>query len=217
MIRHLFSLACALAIFTAVPASAQNTLNIQLKSGVVKIEMLPDLAPNHVERIKTLASQGAYDGVAFHRVIDGFMAQAGDVQHGKVQTDGSVSRRVGSGGSSLPDLAQEFSATPVTRGTVAMARTPDPDSANSQFFIMFEDASFMNDLPSSVREQVLADPDLLDEAAANPNRNQFIRNFYTVWGRVSSGMELVDNIKKGSRANNGSVSEPDQMIRVWVE
>ncbi len=110
----------------------------------MKIELLPDVAPKHVERIVTLAEQGAYDGVAFHRVIDGFMAQTGDVQNGKVQSDGSVSPRAGTGGSDMPDLPAEFSDTPFERGTVGMARSQSPNSANSQFFITFAPTPHLN-------------------------------------------------------------------------
>ena len=109
--------------------------------GDVVIELLPDVAPQHVARIKTLAEEGAYDGVVFHRVIEGFMAQTGDVEHGKA---GGNMRRAGTGGSQYPDLPAEFSSVPFERGTVGMARSQNPNSANSQFFIMFEEGSFLN-------------------------------------------------------------------------
>ncbi|MEM9138576.1 MAG: peptidylprolyl isomerase [Pseudomonadota bacterium] len=124
---------------------AKPFLLIELKSGTVKIEMLPELAPKHVAQITTLAEQGAYDGIAFHRVMDGFMAQTGDVKYGKVQEDGSVSGRAGTGDSDLPDIPAEFTKTPFDRGMVGMARTDNPNSANSQFFIMFEDGHFLNE------------------------------------------------------------------------
>ncbi|MEM7059741.1 MAG: peptidylprolyl isomerase [Pseudomonadota bacterium] len=124
--------------------SAAPFLLIELKSGNVKIEMLPDVAPKHVEQITTLANQGVYDGIAFHRVIEGFMAQTGDVQYGKVQDDGSISRRAGTGDSKLPNIPAEFSDLPFDRGVVGMARTNDPNSANSQFFIMFEKGHSLN-------------------------------------------------------------------------
>lgn len=108
-------------------------------NGQVVINLRPDLAPNHVERVVTLAKEGAYDGVAFHRVIDGFMAQTGDVEFGK----GSDLSRAGMGGSSLPDLKAEFTPTPYVRGVVGMARSQNPDSANSQFFITFASAPFL--------------------------------------------------------------------------
>ncbi len=121
----------------------ENTLIIELEDGRVVIEMLEDVAPAHVERVKKLARAGEYDGVAFHRVIDGFMAQTGDVEHGDM-TDGYDPRRAGTGGSDLPDLPAEFSDVPFERGAVGMARTQDPDSANSQFFITFGAAPHLN-------------------------------------------------------------------------
>jgi peptidylprolyl isomerase len=128
--------------------------------------------------------EGAYDNVAFHRVIDGFMAQTGDVQFGDME-DGFDAGSAGMGGSDKPDLPAEFSAEPYERGIVGMARSQDPNSANSQFFIML---------------------------APNPGLN----GQYTVVGNVESGMELIDNIKKGDQANNGSVSDPDRMIKVRI-
>ena len=121
----------------------ENTLVIELKTGKVVIEMLPEVAPQHVERIKSLARSGEYDGVAFHRVIEGFMAQTGDVEFGDMD-DGYNPNRAGMGGSSLPDLPAEFSALPFDRGVAGMARAQNPNSANSQFFIMFEDGHFLN-------------------------------------------------------------------------
>ncbi len=104
---------------------------------------MPDIAPNHVERVKRLAREGAYDNVAFHRVIDGFMAQTGDVQFGDLEDDFQPNR-AGTGASSLPDIEAEFSDVPFERGVLGMARSQSPDSANSQFFITFGDASFLN-------------------------------------------------------------------------
>ena len=147
----------------------ENTLLLELKSGQVVIEMWPEVAPKHVERIKTLARQGFYDGIVFHRVIPDFMAQTGDPTG------------TGSGGSELPDLEAEFSNVPFERGIIGMARTPDPNSANSQWFIMYGSAPSLD------------------------------RN-YTVWGRVVEGMEHVDAIKAGTRANNGAVSNPDSIV-----
>jgi peptidylprolyl isomerase len=122
-----------LAAFAQAPKlDPQNTLQIDLKDGKVLIALRPDLAPKHVERIKTLAKQGFYDGIVFHRVIEGFMAQTGDPQG------------TGMGGSSLPNLPAEFSKESFGRGTLGMARSSNPDSANSQFFICFADASFLN-------------------------------------------------------------------------
>jgi peptidylprolyl isomerase len=122
----------------------ENMLVIALKDGgEVVIEMLPDVAPKHVDRIKTLARGGEYDNVAFHRVIDGFMAQTGDVAHGDME-EGFNIRRAGTGSSSHPDLPAEFSKLPFDRGAVGMARSQNPNSGNSQFFIMFADGHFLN-------------------------------------------------------------------------
>ena len=162
----------------------ENTVIIELKDGPVVIELLPDVAPKHAERMKELARAGKYDNVAFHRVIDGFMAQTGDVQYGDMSS-GFQPDAAGTGGSSQPDLPAEFSDIPFERGTVGMARAQDPNSANSQFFIMFAPGDFLN-------------------------------GQYTVVGKVISGMENVDKIKRGDDANNGSVTDPDRMIKVTV-
>jgi peptidylprolyl isomerase len=130
----------AAAVTTTDP---ENTLLMELKSGTVTIALLPDVAPAHVERIKTLTREGQYDNVAFHRVIAGFMAQTGDVEHGDME-DGFNPGRAGTGGSSYPDLPAEFSNVPFERGTLGMARSSSPNSANSQFFICFEDAPHLN-------------------------------------------------------------------------
>ena len=148
-----------------------NRLVMETSKGRVVIQLRPDLAPNHVERITTLSEQGFYDGVPFHRVIDGFMAQTGDPTG------------TGMGKSDLPNIPAEFSKAPFKRGTVGMARSQDPNSANSQFFICFGDASFLN-------------------------------NQYTVVGEVTSGMDVVDKIKKGSSAQNGTVQNPDKIVRM---
>ncbi len=133
----IFALAFSLIIFAASntlshAAGKENTLLLDLKSGQVKIELTPSVAPKHVERIRTLANEGFYDGLKFHRVIEGFMAQTGDP------------RGDGTGGSNKPDLKAEFSNMPFVRGTLGMARAQNPNSANSQFFIMFADGSFLN-------------------------------------------------------------------------
>ena len=154
---------------------------LKLKDGDVKIELFEDIAPNHVKRIKELANSGKYDGVVFHRVIDGFMAQTGDVKFGNSNSKDFNLRMAGMGGSDLPDLKQEFNNLPHDRGTLSMARSSDPNSANSQFFICFKPAPFLD-------------------------------NQYTVFGKVLSGMELVDKIKRGDENNNGAVSEPDKII-----
>ncbi|GAB5388846.1 MAG: peptidylprolyl isomerase [Alphaproteobacteria bacterium] len=140
---------------TQAAAMQQNMLKLQLPTGIVTIQMRPDLAPKHVERITTLANQGFYDGIIFHRVIDGFMAQAGDPTG------------TGTSGSDLPNLEAEFTDEPYLKGTVGMARTQDRNGANSQWFICFTDTSC-----------------------------SFLKGQYTVWGRVVSGMEHVNRIKK---------------------
>ena len=117
---------------------------LKLKDGDVKIELFSDVAPKHVERIKILASEGKYDNVVFHRVIDGFMAQTGDLKFGNSSSENFDLRKAGTGGSDLPDLKQEFSNIPHLRGTLSMARSSDPNSANSQFFICFQPAPFLD-------------------------------------------------------------------------
>ena len=117
---------------------------LKLKDGDVKIELFEDVAPNHVKRIKELANSGKYDNVVFHRVIDGFMAQTGDVKFGDSESKDFDIRRAGMGGSDFPDLKQEFNRLPHDRGTLSMARAQDPDSANSQFFICFQPAPFLD-------------------------------------------------------------------------
>ncbi|MDK9694979.1 MAG: peptidylprolyl isomerase [Siculibacillus sp.] len=163
------------AAHAAGPAASdpENTLILTLKDGKVVIRLRPDIAPKHVERLKTLARKGFYDGLKFHRVIDGFMAQTGDP------------RGNGTGGSDLPNLPAEFNPMPFERGTLGMARAQDPNSANSQFFIMFANGSFLN-------------------------------NKYTAFGEVVSGMEFVDMIKKGDKAANGVVADPDRIVKLQV-
>jgi peptidylprolyl isomerase len=121
----------------------ENTIIMTLKGGDVVIELLPDVAPLHAARMKELARAGAYDNVCFHRVIDGFMAQTGDVENGNMEKDFNL-RRAGTGGSELPDLPAEFSNLPHDRGTLGAARSSNPNSANSQFFINFNDNHFLN-------------------------------------------------------------------------
>ena len=174
-------------VFFFKSALAENNLVIEVEgeaSGTIEISLLPDLAPLHVERIKALTDDGSYNGVVFHRVIDGFMAQTGDVQFGKNKTFNPD--LVGRGSSSLPNLPSEFSDMPFVKGTVGMARSQDPNSANSQFFIMFKPAPHLN-------------------------------NNYTVFGRVSSGMEVLNNIKKGDLKKNGAVINPDIMKKVYIK
>ena len=173
------------ASVSAYAADPENTMIITLKDGDVTIALRPDLAPKNVAQIKKLVRQGAYDNVAFHRVIDGFMAQTGDVKFGNMKK-GFSPEAVGTGGSDLPDLPAEFSQSEhYKRGTLGMARSQDPNSANSQFFIMFAPA---------------------------PN----LDGQYTIVGNVVSGIELVDKIKKGDEADNGTVSDPDRMIKVRI-
>ena len=147
MNRRIFVSALALAATLlgqpAFAADPENTMVITLKDGDVTVALRPDLAPKHVERIKELVREGAYDNVAFHRVIEGFMAQTGDVQFGDME-DGFNASRAGTGGSDKPDLPAEFSSTPYVRGVLGMARSQDPNSANSQFFIMFTEYPSLN-------------------------------------------------------------------------
>jgi peptidylprolyl isomerase len=181
-LRSIFGLASALVLFSGLAVSAvsaapaqdpKNTIYLDTKDGRIVIALRPDLAPKHVAQIEALTKRGFYDGIVFHRVIDGFMAQTGDPTG------------TGMGKSDLPNIPAEFSSEPFKRGTVGMARSQDPDSANSQFFIAFGDASFLN-------------------------------NKYTVVGQVVSGMDVVDKIKKGSKADNGSVTAPDKIIKMQI-
>jgi peptidylprolyl isomerase len=155
----------------AEDSDPQNTLILETKHGKVVIRLRPDLAPKHVAQIKALVARKFYDGLVFHRVIAGFMAQTGDP------------KGTGAGGSDLPDIPAEFTQTSFKRGTLGMARAEDPNSANSQFFICLADASFLD-------------------------------GKYTVFGEVTSGMDVVDKIKKGDQANNGAVSDPDKMLKL---
>jgi cyclophilin family peptidyl-prolyl cis-trans isomerase len=149
-------------------ADLENTIYMDMEKGRVVIELLPQLAPQHVARIKELAREGFYDGTPFHRVIDGFMAQGGDPTG------------TGTGGSRKPNLPAEFSREPHVRGVCSMARAASPNSANSQFFICFDDATFLD-------------------------------GQYTVWGRVTQGMEIVDQIRRGEPVRN-----PDRIVKMQV-
>lgn len=140
----------------------ENTILMETTKGKVVIALFPDLAPGHVARIKELSREGAYDGVVFHRVIEDFMAQTGDVQYGKQGAESFNPGRAGMGGSSKPDLKAEFSATPHIRGTCSMARSQNPNSANSQFFICFTDAPWLNK-QYSVWGQVIEGMDVIDQ------------------------------------------------------
>ena len=177
-----------LGLAFAVMASPALATGIQIEitgeaNGTVVIDLFEDIAPKHAERITTLAAEGAYDGVFFHRVIEGFMAQTGDVEFAKVE--GGNMAYAGRGGSEYPDLPAEFSDVPYERGTVGMARSQHPDSANSQFFIMFDQGHFLN-------------------------------GQYTVVGEVTSGMDIVDQIKLGLGRNGAVIGEPDMMASVTV-
>ncbi len=174
----LFALMAAPALATGLTIEIEGEAN-----GTVTIDLLEDVAPGHVEQITALAAEGAYDGVVFHRVIDGFMAQTGDVQFGVIE--GGDMRRAGMGGSDRPDLKAEFSDIPFDRGVVGMARSQNPDSGNSQFFIMFDEGYFLN-------------------------------GQYTVVGRVTEGMDVVDAIKRGEGRNGAVVGRPDVMTSVTV-
>lgn len=151
----------------------ENTIVIELKDGPVTVELLPDVAPAHCARMKELARAGAYDNVAFHRVIEGFMAQTGDVENGNMEKDFNL-RRAGTGGSDLPDLPAEFSKLPHDRGTIGAARSANPNSANSQFFVNFGDNHFLNG-QYTVYGRVLSGMEHVDkitrgEPPANPDR-----------------------------------------------
>jgi cyclophilin family peptidyl-prolyl cis-trans isomerase len=144
MSRILTNIFILFFLFTNQLIAQENIMILKLKDGDVKIELFEDVAPNHVKRIKELADSGQYDNVVFHRVIDGFMAQTGDVKFGNSESGDFDLRRAGMGGSDLPDLKQEFSSVPHDRGTLSMARSSDPDSANSQFFICFKPVPFLD-------------------------------------------------------------------------
>ena len=151
----------------------ENTIIVTLKDGEVVIALLPDVAPKHAERMKVLARAGAYDNVCFHRVIEGFMAQTGDVENGDME-DGFNLRRAGTGGSDMPDLPAEFSKLPHARGSIGAARSSNPNSANSQFFINFKDNSFLNG-QYTVYGQVISGMEFVDKIArgeppASPDR-----------------------------------------------
>ncbi len=144
MNKFLINLSIIFFLFTNITTAEENIMILKLKDGEVKIELFEDVAPNHVKRIKDLANAGKYNNVVFHRVIDGFMAQTGDVKFGNSNSKEFNLRMAGMGGSDLPDLKQEFNSLPHDRGTLSMARSSDPDSANSQFFICFKPAPFLD-------------------------------------------------------------------------
>ena len=157
-------------VFINQSIAQENIMILKLKDGDVKIELFEDVAPNHVKRIKELADSGKYDNVVFHRVIDGFMAQTGDVKFGNSESKEFDLRRAGMGGSDLPDLQQEFSSLPHDRGTLSMARSSDPNSANSQFFICFKPAPFL-DRQYTVFGKVLEGMEFVDKIKRGDDSN----------------------------------------------
>ena len=157
-------------ILTNQLIAKENIMILKLKDGDVKIELFEDKAPNHVKRIKKLAEEGKYDGVVFHRVIDGFMAQTGDVKFGNSTNNDFDLKRAGMGGSDLPDLKEEFSDLPHQRGTLSMARSQDPNSANSQFFICFKESSFL-DRQYTVFGKVIEGMELVDKIKRGDDGN----------------------------------------------
>jgi len=157
-------------IITNNTIAEENIMILKLKDGDVKIELFADVAPNHVKRIKNLADEGKYDDVVFHRVIDGFMAQTGDVKFGNSSNKDFNLRRAGMGGSDLPDLKSEFNDLPHERGTLSMARSQDPNSANSQFFICFKEAPFL-DRQYTVFGKVIEGMDLVDKIKRGDENN----------------------------------------------
>jgi peptidylprolyl isomerase len=174
-LARIFALVAAFYLIGGAAVSAadlENTIYMDVPAGRVVIELRPDLAPNHVAQIKELTRRGFYDGVPFHRVIDGFMAQTGDPTG------------TGTGGSGKK-IKAEFNSEKHVRGTVSMARSQDPNSADSQFFICFAPSPFLD-------------------------------GQYTVWGKVVSGMEYIDAIKKGDQARNGTVRDPDRIVKMQV-
>ena len=170
MSRILTTIFVLFFLFTNQSMSQENIMILKLKDGDVKIELFEDVAPNHVKRIKELANSGKYDNVVFHRVIDGFMAQTGDVKFGNSESSDFDLRRAGMGGSDMPDLKQEFSSVPHDRGTLSMARSSDPDSANSQFFICFKPAPFL-DRQYTVFGKVLEGMELVDKIKRGDDSN----------------------------------------------
>ncbi|WP_400087874.1 peptidylprolyl isomerase [Yoonia sp. R78084] len=179
----MFKYAAAFAVLATPALSAGLEIDIAGEAnGTIVIDLFEETAPLHVAQITAIAEAGSYDGVVFHRVIDGFMAQTGDVENGVMGMDLS---RAGTGGSEFADIPAEFSDIPFERGVVGMARAQSPNSANSQFFIMFEPGYFLN-------------------------------GQYTVVGEVTEGMELVDQIKRGTGANGAVIGQPDMMAAVRV-
>ena len=174
MNRFIINILVLFLLITNQSIAKENIMILKLKNGDVKIQLFEDVASNHVKRIKELANSGKYDNVVFHRVIDGFMAQTGDVEFGNSSNANFDIRRAGTGNSDLPDLKQEFSSVPHERGTLSMARTSDPDSANSQFFICFVPTPFL-DRQYTVFGKVLEGMEFVDkikrgEPAEDPDK-----------------------------------------------
>ena len=182
-IYRIFLIFFLLLLSNGIKGEAMETIIMKIKYGEVEIELFKDEAPNHVKRILELVNEGKYNGVAFHRVIEGFMAQTGDVKFGNINNFNKD--LVGTGSSDLPDLKAEFNNIPHERGTVSMARSSNPDSGNSQFFICFK-------------------------AAPHLDRQ------YTVFGKVTRGMEFIDRIKRGE-PGSGSVSSPDYIESIKIK
>ena len=170
MSKFLVKIIIILLFLTNKSFTEENIMILKLKDGDVKIELFADTAPNHVKRIKELADEGKYDNVVFHRVIDGFMAQTGDVQFGNSSSNNFDLRRAGMGGSDLPDLKEEFSNLPHDRGTLSMARSSDPNSANSQFFICFKPAPFL-DKQYTVFGKVIEGMEFIDKIKRGDENN----------------------------------------------
>ena len=184
MIKKIFFFIIFILFINQVNAE-ENTMILKLKDGDVEIQLFDEIAPNHVKRFLELVKEKKYDGVVFHRVIDGFMAQTGDVEFGNSTLESYDIKRAGTGSSEYPDLKAEFSNLPHERGVLSMARSASSDSANSQFFICFKQS------PSLDRQ-------------------------YTVFGKVTKGMEFVDLIKRGE-GSNGEVTDPDKIISLTIK
>ena len=175
MIRFLYLFFLSTLILTNNINAKENIMILKLKDGDVKIEMFEDVAPNHVKRITELANSGKYDNVVFHRVIEGFMAQTGDVQFGNSSSKDFDLSKAGIGGSNLPDLKEEFNNIPHERVTVSMARSSDPNSANSQFFICFENASYL-DRQYTVFGRVIEGMDFVDKIKKGDGQSGSVTN-----------------------------------------
>ena len=175
MLRIFLKISIIIIILTNNINAKENIMILKLKDGEVKIQMFPDIAPNHVKRITDLANDGKYDSVVFHRVIDGFMAQTGDVEFGNTNKETFDLNRAGTGSSNLPDLKAEFSNIPHERGTLSMARSSDPNSANSQFFICFQAAPHL-DRSYTVFGKVIDGMDFVDKIKKGSGPNGSVEN-----------------------------------------